>query len=73
MSDSGKPRTSGRGAVTGAARKIEPPPPRAPRLTIAAYERLTARARAHVDWLEEQDERARQAWLASVKAQQKAP
>jgi hypothetical protein len=58
--------------VTDARLKNPPPPPRAPRLTIAAYERLTARARAHVDWLVEEDERARRAWEASIKAQRKA-
>ena len=48
--------------MTDAGRKGPPPQPRAPRLTIAAYERLTARARAHYDWAVEEDARARQAW-----------
>ena len=59
-------------AMTDASRKIEQPRPRAPKLSIAAYERLTARARAHVDWLVEEDEKARRAWEASVKRQQRA-
>ena len=57
-------------AMTDASRKIEQPRPRAPKLSIVAYERLTARARAHVDWLVEEDEKARRAWEA--KQQQKA-
>ena len=56
--------------MTDARLKNPPPPPRAPRLTIAAYERLTARARAHVEV--EEDERARRAWEASIEAPLKA-
>ena len=58
--------------MTTAGRKGPPPQPRAPKLTIAEYERLTQRARAHIDWLAEEDEKARRAWEASVKQQQKA-
>ena len=31
--------------------------------SIAEYEKLTVRARAHVDWLAEEDAKARQQWL----------
>lgn len=45
------------------SRKNPPPQPRAPKLSIAEYEKLTVRARAHVDWLAEEDAKARQQWL----------
>ena len=59
-------------AMTDASRKIEQPRPRAPKLSIAAYERLTARARAHYDWAVEEDARARQTWAEEQRRAQKA-
>jgi hypothetical protein len=58
--------------MTDAGRKPEPPQRRMRRLSIMEYELLSPRARAKVDALEEQYERERETWLASVKAQQKA-
>ena len=50
--------------MTSAAPKNPPPRPRAAKLSIAEYEKLTARQRAYVDNLMEQDELARKAWEA---------